>query len=237
MELSKLKSLIRHHFLPESYLSFQLVLGLLVLLLAAGAFAFLAEDVTTNDPIVQFDTAIVNAIHINSSPTLVQMMEIISFAGSQVPTAVTIILALYFVWRRCWNDLLLFVLAVGGAQIANLLLKILFQRLRPSFTDPTASAIGFSFPSGHAMGAMAFYGLIAYLLMRNTTALIERALIFIIFAIIVGLVGFSRIYLGVHYPSDVLGGYIAGLAWLALTITGVETYRSRRDERNRGSTE
>src|SRR5258708_1113037 len=82
--------------------------------------------------------------------------------------------------------------------------------------------------SGHAMGEMAVYGLIAYLVISNNKTGIGRVLIAAIFALIIGLVGFSRIYLGVHYPSDVLGGYIAGLAWLALTISGVEYFRAWR---------
>jgi undecaprenyl-diphosphatase len=72
---------------------------------------------------------------------------------------------------------------------------------------------------------MAFYGLIAYFLMRHNPSHLQRAIITLIFALIVGLIGFSRIYLGAHYPSDVLGGYIAGLGWLAFTISAVDLYR------------
>ncbi len=228
MQTTKVRSFLQRKFSPEGYLSLHIVLGFLLLLICSLAFANLAEDVVTNERIVQFDSAIVNAIHINSDPTLVQLMTLISLAGAQIPVIATIILILYFLWRRNWYELLLFVLVVGGAQIADTLFKLLFHRLRPTFPDPFSSAVGYSFPSGHAMGAMTFYGLIAYLLISNNKTVIGRVLIAAIFALIIGLVGFSRIYLGVHYPSDVLGGYIAGLAWLALTISGVEYFRAWR---------
>ena len=151
-------------------------------------------------------------------------MNIISLAGSQLPIAITVILAVYFIARRRWYDLALLLVAVLGAELLNNIFKFSFHRLRPIFTTPVFIAIGFSFPSGHAMGSMAFYGLIAYLLIRHNPSLVQRFLVTLIFALIVGLIGFSRIYLGVHYPSDVLGGYIAGLGWLAFTISAVDLY-------------
>jgi membrane-associated phospholipid phosphatase len=231
----RFQSHLKHQFSPEGYLSIYLVLGILLLLLSAAAFSSLAEDVATNERIVWFDSVVVNAIHANTNPTLIQLMIVTSLAGGELPVVITVGLAVYFIWRRRGYDLALLILAEGGAELLNTLLKFSFHRLRPLFTNPIVIPIGFSFPSGHAMGSMAFYGLIAYLLMRNTRRVAERILITLIFLLIVELIGFSRIYLGVHYPSDVLGGYIAGLGWLAFTISAVDIFRRRRRQASHGS--
>lgn len=225
MTSANLRSLLKRYFSPESYLSIHMLVGFLLLLLCAGVFVSLAEDVSTNDPIVQFDSAVVNAIHADTSPSLIPIMLWISDVGNQLPLAVTVVLVVYCFWKRRWPDLLLFVLAVGGAQLIDALSKLLFHRVRPAFANPITLATGYSFPSGHAMGAMVFYGLLAYLLIRREKLWASRVLIAVTFVLVVGLVGFSRIYLGVHYPSDVVGGYTAGLAWLALTTSGVDIFR------------
>jgi membrane-associated phospholipid phosphatase len=217
---------LKRHWPAEGDLIVRFVVGMVLFVLCSCAFIALAEDVTSGEPIVQFDLAVVNAIHAHTSPILIPVMLVLSIAGSQVPTLVTAILVPYFVWKRRWYDLALLVFAMGGAELANMSIKSLFHRVRPSFTDPITSAGGFSFPSGHAMGSMVFYGLFAYWLWHYNPTKTPRVLVSVTFPVIVVLVGFSRIYLGVHYPSDVVGGYAAGLAWLALTITGMEVLRA-----------
>jgi undecaprenyl-diphosphatase len=213
---------LKQHLVPEPALRAYVVIGAALLLLSVIAFGSLTEDVVEKESLVQFDQAIVNAIHTNSNPTLAQIMIGVSFAGSAVPTIATLILTIVFFLQKRYRDLILLLVTIAGAQVLNALLKISVQRARPSFADPLVTAIGFSFPSGHAMGAMVFYGLMAYFLMRDAQRDSERLLIFLIFLLTVGLIGFSRIYLGVHYPSDVLAGYLAGLGWLTITLNGSE---------------
>ena len=110
----------------------------------------------------------------------------------------------------------------------NLVLKALFAHHRPTFPDSLLTLTSPSFPSGHAMASMIFYGLIVYLIAQRVRVWRWRVLAAISAAVLIILIGFSRIYLGVHYLSDVLGGYAAGFVWLAFTITGVETLRRRR---------
>jgi undecaprenyl-diphosphatase len=205
-------------------------IGLAIVLVAVYAFLAIAEDITNNEPIVRFDTIIVNAIHTNVSPSLVELMRLISLAGSEIPTVLTVLMVLYCLRQKAWYELLLIVTAVGGAHIMNGLLKLGFQRNRPTFTDPIGAVVGFSFPSGHAMGAMAFYGLMAYLSAKERRSRWDRIAIVVLMGIVVLLVGFSRVYLGAHYPSDVVAGYAAGLAWLALSISSAQalTHWDRR---------
>ena len=126
--------------------------------------------------------------------------------------------------------------AVGflGAQLLTWLLKATFERPRPSFGDPVATAGWFSFPSGHALSSIALYGALAYLLAGAVRSRRARAAGFAGVALLVAAIGFSRLYLGVHYLTDVLAGYSAGLAWL-LFATALLRVRVRRTRAERDS--
>jgi undecaprenyl-diphosphatase len=230
---TQLKAYIAAYFSPEGSLGLYLLIGFVVLLLSAALFSEIASDVTANEFIVRFDLAVESAIHANTNPGLIQMMLIASLAGSQVIIIAAVVIGALFIWRHNWHDLLLLVIAVGGEELINLAFKSAFNRPRPVFSDPITLANGFSFPSGHAMGSMVFYGLIAYFLMRRSKPILDRILIVLIGLLIIAIIGFSRIYLGLHYPSDVVGGYSAGLAWLAFTISGLGLYRGWRQHRHR----
>ena len=227
----KWRTVLRPHFVPDGLLSISLLAGLLLFLLSAVVFAFLAEDIVSNEAIVQLDTAVDAAIHANTSAQLVQTMFAASIAGSQLVVVLGILVGLLLAVRRQWHDLLVLVVVIGGEELLNTVFKFSFHRLRPVFTDPLTTGLGYSFPSGHAMGSIVFYGLIAYWLMRNSKRLLERVLIFLTALLIVLIIGFSRIYLGVHYPSDVLGGYIAGLSWLTFSLSGLALFRRWRQRR------
>ena len=110
--------------------------------------------------------------------------------------------------------------SVAGAGILSATLKLLFARPRPTVFTPLTPEATFSFPSGHTLGAIAFYGLIAYFLWRQDRRI--SAVLAWVFAFWIAL---SRIYLGVHYPSDVLGSFTIGLLWLGVVIGGIR-YRS-----------
>ena len=118
--------------------------------------------------------------------------------------------------------------AVAGAGLLDVALKRVFHRPRPMWGLPLLTARGWSFPSGHAMGSLVAYGMLAYLLLREThLGRHQRMLAIISAALLVLLIGLSRLYLGVHYFSDVIGGYAAGVVWLAACISGLEIVRRR----------
>jgi undecaprenyl-diphosphatase len=112
--------------------------------------------------------------------------------------------------------------------LLNLALKHLFQRPRPEFDHPLIHALGYSFPSGHMMGAMLFYGFMTVLVARQAEQWRWRTLAPLLAFFLVILIGLSRIYLGAHYLSDVMAAAAAGLAWLAFCVTGVEMFRQFR---------
>lgn len=213
---------------PEGYLGLHLTVGLMVIIFGTWLFSGIADQVVENDPIVQVDLALSRWLHAQANPPFTQAMLLASYAGYELVILLSVALGVLWLARRRWYELSLLVLAVGGGGLLNLLLKGFFGRERPTFDEPLGIFSGNSFPSGHTMSAALFYGLVAYLAARAARTWRLRLLVVGAAAAMILLVGFSRIYLGAHFLSDVLGAYAAALAWLACTITGAETLQRRR---------
>jgi undecaprenyl-diphosphatase len=188
---------------------------------AVGAlilFGWLAEEVMEGDT-KKFDATIRDAIHNHATPLLTTVMRIFSFLGSVgwvTCFGVLVVCAcLYFKRRRMAAFL---AIAVVGAGTLDYVLKLAFHRPRPlAFFGTSPSS--FSFPSGHALGSFCFYAILAAVLSERTIGRKSKFLIWLAAALLVGMIGLSRIYLGVHYPSDVIAGYLAGAVWVtAVTI-------------------
>jgi len=166
-----------------------------------------------------FDSGIIGLVQGWENPSLTRAAEALSAIGSTVGVTVLVLaigafLAAVLGHRK---ELLLLVFTVGGAAILNTLLKKIFQRERPSL-HRLIEETGYSFPSGHSMAAFALYGVLAFLLWRHVRSKIGRMTLIALSALLVLSIGLSRIYLGVHYPSDVLAGYMASGVWLGLGI-------------------
>jgi undecaprenyl-diphosphatase len=127
--------------------------------------------------------------------------------------AVTVPLA----WKEHKKRVVTLVIVLVIGVVISLTLKAVFQRARPALA-PLVGAAGYSFPSGHSMNAMVFYSAIAYLALRYATQRPASLLVVVLSAVVVLAVGFSRVYLGVHYPADVLAGYAVGACWLAAAL-------------------
>jgi undecaprenyl-diphosphatase len=136
-----------------------------------------------------------------------------------------VIVAAILAWGRRWVFLGSWLAAVAGSAVLNHLLKVLFARPRPHFEHPLLVETSYSFPSGHAMESFVVYGMLAYFAVLALRSWESRGA-----ALLVVLIGFSRMYLGVHYLSDVLAGYAAGGVWLSALITGTETIRRSKNE-------
>jgi undecaprenyl-diphosphatase len=146
-------------------------------------------------------------------------------AGSSVMGA---LLALWFWRRRAHYWLIACLIAVPGGMLLNVVLKHVFRRARPTLDDPLLSLLTYSFPSGHTAAATVFYGLLACYGVRRAHAWGARATIVLAAVAMVMLVALSRMYLGVHYLSDVLAAAAEGAAWLAICITAISTLHRRR---------
>ncbi|HET7272592.1 MAG TPA: bifunctional DedA family/phosphatase PAP2 family protein, partial [Rubrobacter sp.] len=221
---------------PGQYLGLHLTVGLLVAGGSLWLFGGLVEDLLTGDPIVRFDRALDDYLHSHATPHLTTFFLIVTAFGSTVAIVLLgVVVAALLARKRLWMLLWTWIAAVAGSAILNWLLKDIFQRPRPHFAHPLLVETSYSFPSGHAMESFVAYGMIAYLAvllwLRSWEA---RVALICGAALVVVLIGFSRMYLGVHYFSDVIAGYAAGGVWLSALITGVETILRSRKEANIG---
>lgn len=176
------------------------------------AFGVLAGDVWRRGGI-GWDAPILRGVHRHATPARDAAMGLISDVGHRygvVPLSILFVLALLVVRRR--GNALFFAVAVGGAGVLNQGAKLFFRRSRPDLwlSPSPAPEHTYSFPSGHAMGSMAFVAALAVLAWPTRW----RWWAILLGGLFTGLVGFSRVYLGVHYPSDVVAGWAASLAWV-----------------------
>ncbi len=166
-----------------------------------------------------FDQAVIWLVRQFAGPAADKVMIFITTLGSGVIYAVLAPLATgWALWLGLRREAVSLVVCLGGAALLNFLLKHLFERTRPDMFK-VISAAGYSFPSGHAMVSLCFYGMLAYLICRHIPRLGPQLMLYGLTASLVSAIGLSRIYLGVHYPSDVLGGYFAGGTWLVWCVS------------------
>ncbi|MDQ5845566.1 MAG: phosphatase PAP2 family protein [Acidobacteriota bacterium] len=221
---------------PDDYPGWHLLVGFLFFVGMTVMLAAIAEDVVTGDPLTVVDAQLSGWLHAHSTPLLTTLFARVTLLGSTLLAGMIAgLVALYMLRRRQLYWFCAFVLSVYGGMILNRLLKYAFQRARPRFDDPVFSFTGYSFPSGHTMTATVVYGAIAVVVFTRNKNRAFRMVVIACAALLIGLVGFSRIYLGAHYLSDVLGAIAEGLAWLSLCFTGVYFLWRRHHRRSRNS--
>ncbi|MHB1041213.1 MAG: phosphatase PAP2 family protein, partial [Eubacteriales bacterium] len=161
--------------------------------------------------------------HRFSTPVLDSAMLFFTFLGSVKFYIVVfpVTLSVLARWKR-WRELAGMCGAFGGALALNELLKHSFHRIRPNLY--LIKETGYSFPSGHAMISLVFYGMLIYFVFCHAHFRRWRSILLALAVFLTLAIGFSRIYLGVHYPSDVLGSYLAGFLWLVITITAMKLF-------------
>lgn len=220
---------LRGIFDPAARLGLTLIVGSLAAALCLWLFAEMAEELLENKLAV-FDTRITMWIHDIESPIMTQLMKIISTAGGDwIFLGVAGLGASFFLYyrRQHFWDAAFVQICLWGGYLFNFGLKYLFKRERPSL-QRLVEAGGFSFPSGHSMVSFAFYGLLLYLVYINLPRSLLRTAIMLFVGSLIPLVGVSRVYLGVHYPSDVVAGFAAGGIWLTACVMALEAVRHYR---------
>jgi undecaprenyl-diphosphatase len=197
-------------------------------------FARIAEDYLTNDPLARWDVSFARWLYGERSSAGIDFFRVLTDLGS--PTGAlafaAIVCAVLYRRRRLLEAALL-PLVLGGAELLNLVLKLSFHRPRPEVAFVHLDT--YSFPSGHAMISTAAYGALAYLAWSRLRKRRARIALVAGTAVFVGLICFSRLYLGVHYLSDVLGGAAGGAFWLAVSIALQTVYGERFAARFTGS--
>jgi undecaprenyl-diphosphatase len=213
-------SFVKAIALTVQFFGWRLLTGMLTAIIAVLFFGWLAEDVFENETI-SFDQSVRGFVHGFAHPALTALMRVITFCGSTVfLIALGICIAVAFHRLRHKRALALFLLTMLGSTVLLVALKTAFHRARPEAFFDFALPDSYSFPSGHSLSSFCFYGILAWLTtarMKNRTAKIA---VWTLAALLIYLIGLSRVYLGVHYPSDVLAGYAAGLVWVVTVGLG-----------------
>lgn len=213
---------------PGGYLGLHLTAGVLVIVLASWWLGGIAEDLLTHDPLVVVDQQVAVWFNAHAAPAVTRAAKVITFLGAPAFLAGTSgFCALVLLWRRSWCRLLTLALTMGGGSLLDVLLKNILHRQRPVLEHPLVTLSSYSFPSGHAMGSTLFYVWLAVIVSVSLKQWRWRVLTFLTAFALILLIGLTRIYLGAHYLSDVMGAMAAGLAWLAFCLTAVETLRRR----------
>lgn len=199
--------------------------GLMLSFFSLNMFFELSEDLMEQERF-QFDQVIIQYVSNIRTGTITEVMKFITFLGGK--TILTLLLIGSLIWlivkRKNYWGAIFYIIAVAGGGLLNLGLKHWFGRIRPE--NSLIVEQGFSYPSGHAMGSLIYYGFLGYLLVRSQRGKSIKVSLSMAFIALILLIGFSRIYLGVHYPSDVLAGFSAGTVWLLLCIGGRESIRA-----------
>lgn len=199
-----------------------LVAGAIVAAAATYGFAELAGDVRAGHT-QAFDVAVLQWLHARQRPELTPAAIEITYLGTGTVVMMVVGVAALFLWHTEHKySARLLLAATAGNILLNGVLKLAFNRPRPTQFDWQTVATSSSFPSGHAMSATVVYGTVAYLLARLQKHAWSRALTLTGAVALILVISFTRVYLGVHYPSDVLGGIAIGLAWAGFCMATLE---------------
>ncbi|RZJ16180.1 MAG: phosphatase PAP2 family protein [Haliea sp.] len=217
---------------PGAYLLVRLATGFVALVGGAALFAGIAEEIGDGERAGELDQLFSDAVRDHTAGWAVQAFAWITRLGNtETLTVVCVLVAAALLLRgRRWLAAA-WVLAVCGNALLNVTLKAIFERTRPLHEGGLIQADGWSFPSGHSSGSVVLYGMLAYVLIRSLPpALAWRASLPLVLlaAAIAFSVGCSRIFLQVHFATDVLAGFASGTAWLAVCISSVELARHYR---------
>ncbi len=204
-----------------------LLLGLVLVTAALSLFLAIADAIGVDQILGRFDLTLADALRQTLQPDTLRLFSWITHLGdTATQTALCTAVALWLLWRRqlllAWG----WIAAVAGNGLLNLTLKRIFERTRPLHDHGWAFEHSWSFPSGHASGAVASFGMLAWLLLRHAPPRWQLPLVLSAISLAL-LVGYSRIVLQVHYFSDVIAGFASGTAWLAVCIVATEIVRQR----------
>ena len=208
------------------------IIGLLMLLIGLVIFGIMAIDLVTNGPLLAIDQQVADSVHstaLQSPPFLRDLMIFGFYLGEHGIILIGALLLIYFVVKRFWAEASMVVIAWAGEGSLWLYLSAYFNRPRPAFDAAvwhTMHSPGF--PSGHSLSSVMCFGLLAYLIVPTLRNAFGKAVIIIVAIAIMLYIGYSRIFVGDHYLTDVLGGYRLGIAWSGLVYTAVERFARYR---------
>lgn len=231
----RLVAFVRDRLSPDSYLGLHLTIGFILSAVFVWIFGGITEDVLTGDPLAKVDQWVLQNVLYFRTPEVTKIMIIFTHLAGEISiTAGSLCLVIYFLFKKRFDYLIAYISAILGGSILVFVLKAAIHRIRPVTVTSLINAGGWSFPSGHAMMSVIFYGMTLYFTIRHMRSWEFRIFMVMAAGFVVFLLGVSRIYLEVHYLSDVLAGYAGGLFWLTVCITALELYKKKTDSQTYG---
>lgn len=215
---------------PVQRYGVRLTLFAVAVVIVAVPFGALLGQVMTDGPATRWDEDIARSLHewVSGRDAVITVLEVLSFVGKPIfLTPVIAIPAIWLAWRGRWHLVVFLAVTSIGGGIVDTIVKVLVGRPRPLLDDPVSSARGNSFPSGHTMSSLVCYGALLLVFMplmsrehrgRGVAATL----------VLVAAIGFSRLALGLHFVTDVVGGFMLGLAWLLASVAAWEIWREDR---------
>ena len=212
-----------------------IAISAILFIIALNGFVEITDDLAENE-LAEIDESVTEYVISFRNDDLTRYFTFITDMGDRnAYIIITIFLAGYYFFKhRSWKFILQTTLVLLLATFSNIVLKRVFNRARPSL-DHLVTVNTLSYPSGHAMSATAFYGFLIYLCLRYRMRRWLKVLLVIVLTVIILSIGLSRIYLGVHYPSDVAAGFVGGLIWIAfcaVVFNLFELLRKRQQQKN-----
>lgn len=209
------------------------IIGVIMFLFGGLAFGALYYNLMVQGPLFKWDIALAKILPgIGSkSPGFVKyIMDGGFYLGKEVVSVLTFFHSIYFLYKRYYQELAMMLSGVMGGTVLFWFLSHLIDRQRP--TDQLWIIVKLpGFPSGHAIVAVAFFGLLAYLLAPKMPSTFWKAFVIAAAILIIGFIGFTRIFTGGHYLTDILSGYAVGIAWCGFIFTLIEIYAQKRRSR------
>jgi membrane-associated phospholipid phosphatase len=202
------------------------IVGLTTCLLIIYLVAEISDEVLEQEAFT-FDRTILLWIHSFANPTLDRIMHFItSLNNPDLVSAIAGVALILLLWKRCYSEAKIFAIDCAGGVVLSYGLKSVFGKIRPNLWQSAIKEVSYSYPSGHALGSTILYGFLAYLFATRFPQF--SGLIYLLAVVLIGAIGFSRLYLGVHWPTDILSGYGIGFLWLTFCITMLKLQKMKQ---------
>ncbi len=210
------------------------IIGAIMFVFGTLAFGALTYNLFNHGPLLVWDMYLAKtlpAMGLNSPPIVMYIMNAGFYLGKDVLTVLGVIHGIYFLYKRYWREFTMLLIGVSGGTAVFWISSHIINRMRPP--DQLWIVVKLpGFPSGHAVAVVTFFGLLAYWLVPKIQSIFWKVFWVVVTILIMVFVGFSRIYTGGHYLTDILAGYAVGIAWSGLVYTTIEIYFQKRRSKN-----
>src|ERR1035437_4414746 len=216
----RLKAFLKKRLKRNVFTGLPLSIIIIIFLILLGTFVGITESIVNSSPMIRFDNSFANFIYQLRTPFLAQFFYAITNFANQITVIILGAIALIYLYlKKELAYLYALILVFLGTEASVYLIKILINRSRPIADIAYYIETSPSFPSGHSAIAIAFFGFVTYYLVCHIVGKNKKAILILLGTLLIALIGFSRLYLGVHFLSDVLGGFMIGGLWLVVGIT------------------